>query len=899
MRWISMLLIFLKQRHKLITIGLVLFLFFFISFISIFIPFVQNTTHGDSGISAEKPAHVLEPAHETFSIPEINELDSNNNVNTRQDTSQPSPPYFLITGIPDIDLDEDFGMHILDLSGYAADNEDTPDKLRWFLTDENRSLINVTHENSTDQMIIIRSVTNAYGENTVRLWVSDSSGLAAFQVFTISISQINDVPIIQDLPTLKVHRAKPYSINLKPYIVDYDTPVSAIKISVKPENRNREFATITNPHTLNLNFKSTTDFDNYAITLQLNDSIITSDSKINIELSDNSPPEQLLTIPPIILYQHEPLYKILDLDYYFRDPDHAQELLNYSYSQNEHITVKIYEDNTVDLSAKDSWEGTEQFILRCVDPIGAFTEQIVKVLITSKKETISFSPLPDIKVHHDFEYLFNLSPYIQLENQEIAFNFELYEFHDSNWIKCAEQKNIELNTSSGIILRINYSKAFLNQTIPVLVDVSDDSSSAFQEFLVTVTENHPPFSKLDFQNMELNEDSEIPSAINLYEYFGDTENGNLQFSSITKNVILDIQQNGLVNIASEPDWFGSERVVIRAFDNSLAMVEDSFVVTIRPINDAPKLLKIGQINITQGIQASFDFIKYVYDVDNKISDLNITEDSDYITIAGGYLILTFPGSTKGRQQFTLTVSDGELSTKQVINVNIKKQRLQNVADDSQLSPFIFWGVVAFLIVMILVLMLIAFINIIRIKSFSFDEIFLIYKDGLLIASSSRTKKSKKSTQDSDIFSSMFTAVQDFIHDSFSDPDRPPESWPLKRLDFGDFKIVIDRGEFLYIAAVFSGFPIKKMLQKIEQLRKNIEKRYIDVLPTWSGDMGQLKGAKQMIDKFLLHKTEAEPTVEKTSITPAYGETEGSTEFSDLDQLKDEPAFKKKDNKLNE
>jgi len=364
---------------------------------------------------------------------------------------------------------------------------------------------------------------------------------------------------------------------------------------------------------------------------------------------------------------------------------------------------------------------------------------------------------------------------------------------------------------------------------------------------------------------------------------------------------LVIHQNGLVDITGKTDWYGYERVVIRAHDNDLAMVEDSFIVSINPINDAPEILKIGQINITQGVQATFEFIKYVFDVDNKVSELNISEDSEYITIAGGFLILTYPGNMKGRQQFTLIVSDGELSTQQIIDVNIKKQKLENIADESYLSPFIFWGVVAFLIVMILVLLAIAFINIIRIKSFSFDEIFLIYKDGLLIASASRTKRSKKSTQDSDIFSSMFTAVQDFIHDSFSDPDRPPESWPLKRLDFGDFKIVIDRGEFLYIAAVFSGFPIKKMLQKIEHLRKDIEKRYKDVLPTWSGDMGQLKGAKQMIEKFLLHKPEEELPVERTPSERSGSKKENDMgrESNDLDQLKDEPAFKTKNFDLDE
>ena len=193
-----------------------------------------------------------------------------------------SNPYFL-EKISDLELDEDFGTYPFNLSGYADDNEDPSDNLHWF---DNKSLINITNENSSNQQLIIRSVTNAFGEDDIKLWVSDTSGLMAFQILNIKVHPKNDLPTISNLPVLTVHPAKPYSINLEPYIVDYDTPLCQIVIKIKAEDRDREFASIQR-NNLQLNFKSTTDFQKNYITLELNDKINTSYAKISINLTNN------------------------------------------------------------------------------------------------------------------------------------------------------------------------------------------------------------------------------------------------------------------------------------------------------------------------------------------------------------------------------------------------------------------------------------------------------------------------------------------------------------------------------------------------------------------------------------------------------------------------------------
>jgi len=763
-----------------------------------------------------------------------------------RETLNNSPPYFLVTEIPEIELVEDFVSYKLNLSGFAADNEDSAEVLRWFITGENKSLINITNENSTTQQLIFRSVLNAFGEDSVKLWVMDSTGLMAFQFMNIRILPINDLPTISELPVLNIQRATPYIINLKPYIVDFDTPVSQIEIKVKPDDRDREFASIFQ-YNLKLDFKSTTDFNKNYITLELFDKINFSQVKIYINLSNNYPPEQLKIIPDIILFKGNPLNKIIDLDYYFTDKDNGKESLTYEHFLGEHVSISINDGNTVDINSSDGWEGTDQFIIRCKDPAGAFKEQIVNITITSKYIPISLLPLPDLSVHYDFSYKFNLTPYIKSDKPKLDCNFEIFEFINDKWIHYLDLKNIKFVECIYNIISINYSVKFINKTIPVFISVSQNGVTSFQEFLIRVIDNHPPILKKSLPDQTFDEDQKNHTALDLFEYYTDIESGPLWFSSVSENMILDIKVNGLVDISITPDWFGTEIVIVRAHDAKNALVEDSFLVTVNPINDAPKILPIPLINISKGTVNTFEYLKFLNDVDNNISQLQIDVDSEYITVAGGFLIFTYPSDFEGDLEFTLSVSDGELSDSQVVSLSLISPNASGGGGGNIIPTTLFIGIMVVLVIMIIFLLVIGSIYVIRLRSFRFDEAFLIYKDGLLIA---HTSRSKKSTQDSDIISSMFTAVQDFIHDSFSDPERTPESWPLKRLDFGDFKIVIDRGEYIYIAAVFSGFPIRKMLLKVEKLRMKIEKEYADILPIWSGDMEQLEGTQKLIEGLL-------------------------------------------------
>ena len=85
----------------------------------------------------------------------------------------------------------------------------------------------------------------------------------------------------------------------------------------------------------------------------------------------------------------------------------------------------------------------------------------------------------------------------------------------------------------------------------------------------------------------------------------------------------------------------------------------------------------------------------------------------------------------------------------------------------------------------------------RLFPFKVQELFLIYDDGRLI---SHSTLHGSRTVDSEIVSSMLTAIGDFIKDSFRADDKAS----LENLKYGNINLYVQRREPLYLAGVISG-----------------------------------------------------------------------------------------------
>ncbi len=112
------------------------------------------------------------------------------------------------------------------------------------------------------------------------------------------------------------------------------------------------------------------------------------------------------------------------------------------------------------------------------------------------------------------------------------------------------------------------------------------------------------------------------------------------------------------------------------------------------------------------------------------------------------------------------------------------------------------------------------------------EVFVVYKDGSLLAHRSRTRTSEK---DEDVLMAMFTAIQDFIKESFS----YGSTRELKRMDLDEYSVEIARGDRIYVALIFEGRPTPALTPTLQSLVARIEADHKEVLGEWAGDMSQV------------------------------------------------------------
>jgi PKD repeat protein len=117
-----------------------------------------------------------------------------------------------------------------------------------------------------------------------------------------------------------------------------------------------------------------------------------------------------------------------------------------------------------------------------------------------------------------------------------------------------------------------------------------------------------------------------------------------------------------------------------------------------------------------------------------------------------------------------------------------------------------------------------------------DEVFLIYHDGNLIAHQARRLKPG---MDDQIMSSMLVAIQGFVTDSFKDESVTG----LKRMDFGDKKLMIEKREFYYLAVVLVGSRTGNVPTKLEKVMDSIDENYGIELIAWDGDLEKMRGIK--------------------------------------------------------
>lgn len=717
--------------------------------------------------------------------------------------------------IPDLTLDEDFGVHQLDLSGYASDPQDSISELRWYTTEVNTSLMSTAGENQTGNHIIsFISKRNKFGDSPLTYWLVDSDGNKVSQSAWVNVTSVNDPPVIYECPDLYVHYEEPYVFDYSPYISDVDNEMDDLSLTTDdPEH--------TTVRGLKVTYYYPEDMvgEDVFVRISVSDGDKTSNRFIKVTVTEDYPPVNIKRLHDVSIDEGEILRNVFDLDDYIMDPDEDSLYMSYGYT---HLNITIHDNHTVDMHASSEWNGKERVTFRAQDPTGAIVEQTINVTVIPVNDPPSIKQLPPFVIHYDYPYTFDLRWYISDSDNSI----------DELTISTSDPDYITVDKTKLIMnYPADYESLSIPYTIPLSVYVSDGIDSAFRVTSLTVGEDYPPELVIPLHDVTFYEDEGYVDAFDLDDHFIDVDSETIFYTHGNVNISVDIKDNHSVDFSAPRDWNGEELITIRGTDPEGALMEDTILVTVIPVNDAPRVEEIPLQENTVGQSWILDMEPYIYDVDNDMNDLSIKSNSSDVEIAQHKLIFTF--DKEGEHVVWVNVSDGELSTHAKILVKIGGGK------EGDGFGFLEWGLLS----LIPITAIAAAYVLTQRKKYTIEDVFLIHQSGVLIKHTTRTLKAQR---DEDILAGMFTAVENFVEDAFSSEGEKG----LKRMDYGNKKVLVHQGDYVTLAVFFSGKEPKWAYDSIENFVIDIENRYRDELKKWDGDLENLPGIEKIMEKFV-------------------------------------------------
>jgi hypothetical protein len=419
-------------------------------------------------------------------------------------------------------------------------------------------------------------------------------------------------------------------------------------------------------------FDGTFTFDSCAVGDRITDIRATARTASNVTAEDIVANIEIDCTPPSIqILQPSGFSEINGTEtiLYTVDPDAVLVELRYDDGQLHTIATEVPPDGSALWTIGN--QTLKGVVLRGIawDEVGLSSEDQVPGLSTpepiipgSRPPTIS--GVPDIIVHYDYSYNFDLTPYIKDEDTPL----------DQLTVLTSDSAHIWTNPLNNLGLVMNYPQSMLGQTVPVTIWVSDGNASDFQVINITILDDYPPEKLHLLPDVSFDEDETVLNVFftNMDYYFLDIDGDNLYYTSGNNSVKIRINANKTVDMWAEPDWFGYEIITIRATDPTGALVEDVVIVQVNPVNDAPVIDAIPDIKTTAGRDKVLDIMGYIHDIDNPMDSLVITVDSERVTVEGFNITLRYPSSVS-EDLIRITVSDGFNSSYVDVRVTIETE----------------------------------------------------------------------------------------------------------------------------------------------------------------------------------------------------------------------------------
>ena len=539
------------------------------------------------------------------------------------------PATFTVTAVNDTPTDitlsnstvaENLAINSV-VGAFTAADPDAGDTFTYTLVvgtgDTGNGSFNILSGNLRTSAIFNYEAQNSY---SIRVRVTDLAGAFYEEAFTISITNVNEAPVVTDIPSQTIAEGASFvTIALDGYVSDVDNTDAemtwtysgntALTVSI---NASR-VATITIPNA---------DWNgNETITFRATDpgALFSSDPATFTVTAVNDAP--VVTDIPSQTIAEGASFVTIALDGYVSDVDNTDAEMTWTYSGNTALTVSINASRVATITIPNAdWNGDETITFRATDPGALFSSDPATFTVTAVNDAPVVTDIPNQTIAEGASFVtIALDGYVSDVDNTDA---------EMTWTYSGNTA-LTVSINASRVATITIPNADWNGAETITFRATDPGalfSSDPATFTVTAVNDAPVVTDIPSQTIA---EGASFVTIALDGYVSDVDNTDAEMTwTYSGNTALTVSINAsrvaTITIPNA-DWNGNETITFRATDPGLLFDDDPATFTVSAVNDAPVVTDIPNQTIAEG--ASFVTIAldgYVSDVDNTDAEMTWT-----------------------------------------------------------------------------------------------------------------------------------------------------------------------------------------------------------------------------------------------------------------------------------
>ncbi|MBD3259376.1 PKD domain-containing protein [Candidatus Woesearchaeota archaeon] len=533
--------------------------------------------------------------------------DGNSNIIKFQSPIKPTPNMpngnqnpVILTPI-NLMLNEDFSSQLFSLTNYESDFEDGPaavgNNLVWNVQSYNTSYFsNVNMVNPTSADILrIQGRPDVYGTTNILLQLTDSLSATTTANLTVTISPVNDAPVINSNLSRTVQEDIPVTIDLTNIVQDVDDTFATLTLG-----DNSQYVTTSKTNTTaNMTYNYVNPIGSEVFTFQVTDSgSLTASQPVQVTVTATDLMAYFTSGTISMNIAEDANAATYDLS---TITDNDGETENITYSVVSELASEVdcnVTNNILTYQPAPDFAGTGMNAANCLIQVNDPNSQSIR----TRTNTAGTDPASSQQVRFIFDvggsndpvqYIGTVTNFTFPENTNYTVDMtQMFSDADNSTLIYSATfgtgiQNVTFSGTTATIIPVPEWSGMTSVTFGASDGSTSASSGSIPVNITFVNDNAPVISQLPtitFQENSYN------NSINLTNYINDPDTAfadlNITFVNVDSNLIVRHDPGDILYVGAVPNWNGESDFIIRVDDGANAALGNVHV-SVNGSNNAP------------------------------------------------------------------------------------------------------------------------------------------------------------------------------------------------------------------------------------------------------------------------------------------------------------------------